>query len=349
MELSPQDCLVLLVTAGAEPHLTDIFGWASACTHAFVGGVFPGVIIGDQTYEDGVYLLKLPAESEPVLIQPEQTGALDQLDKLRGVASGLLLVDGLSSQVETMLSAIYNDWGGQMQVFGGGCGSLDLVQRPCLFSREGIFQDAALLLPMSNPSGVGVCHGWSMEGYPLVATRTDGNTVVELNWRPAYEVYMDVISERNGGVKPEKAFFHIAKEYPFGIFREGSEVIVRDPIAHGDKGELICVGDVPENTILYVLEGSEQQLIDAANLAAKNSQRPSLGALQEVFVFDCISRYLFLEDSFQQELMALAKAFDNHESKPAPVGVLSIGEVTSVDGNGLSFFNKTTVVGSIYA
>jgi len=349
MKLSQQDCLVLLVTADAEPYLPDIMEWASAHTHSFMGGVFPGLIIGDQICHEGVYLLTLPAESKPVLIQTDQAGTLDQLDTLRSASSGLLLVDGLSDQIEHILSGIYNDWGGQMQLFGGGCGSLDLVQRPCVFSREGIFQDAALLLPMSNRTGVGVCHGWALEGYPLVATRTEGNTVVELNWQPAYEVYMEVIAERNGGTKPETSFFNIAKEHPFGIFREGSEVVVRDPIAHGANGELICVGDVPENTILYVLEGSEQQLIDAAGRAAKNSQRPSFGSIREVLVFDCISRYLFLEGSFKQELNALVNEFSNLESNPAPVGVLSIGEVTSVDGNGLSFFNKTTVVGSIYA
>jgi len=55
-------------------------------------------------------------------------------------------------------------------------------------------------------------------------------------------------------------------------------------------------------------------------------------------VFDCISRALFLQDHFAQELAAVA------QGQSPLFGALTIGEIANSGRSYLEFFNKTTVV-----
>ncbi len=54
---------------------------------------------------------------------------------------------------------------------------------------------------------------------------------------------------------------------------------------------------------------------------------------------DCISRVLFLEDKFKNEIDAVS----DHDS--TTVGVLALGEIANTGKDYLDFYSKTTVVG----
>ena len=218
---------------------------------------------------------------------------------------------------------------------------MSLVQQPCLFSPEGVFQDVALLCPVPLKASIGVKHGWEQIFGPVVATRTEGNTVYELNWEPAFEVYAKIVSEDAGQEIREDNFFSIAKAYPFGIYREREEYVVRDPLIAKD-GAIICVGEVPENTVLNILKGDNDTLLKAAKQAA--SEAIPEESITELFVVDCISRALFLEDDFEKEIEEIAGASPSKK----PSGILSLGEIASEQGGGaLTFFNKTIVVSAL--
>jgi len=58
----------------------------------------------------------------------------------------------------------------------------------------------------------------------------------------------------------------------------------------------------------------------------------------ELFI-DCISRVLFLDDSFPLELQAV------HERQLPLIGALTIGEIANSGKDYLDFYNKTAVVG----
>lgn len=94
----------------------------------------------------------------------------------------------------------------------------------------------------------------------------------------------------------------MAKGYPFGNLKDYEECIVRDPIEVGGNGELICVGEVPENSVLEVLKGNPASLISAAGEAATDCLEVKGKEIAGAFLFDCISRVLFLEDDFPLEL-----------------------------------------------
>ncbi|MEZ4688132.1 MAG: FIST N-terminal domain-containing protein [Bacteroidia bacterium] len=342
----------LLVLFGEE-NAPDLDRFVEDCRNAGIpvfGGLYTGVIHGGEFFKNGALYSVVPAPLGVHVVHkvgkhPEISDNLNNLD-LSGHESWsiILLIDGLMTHISNMLSGLHDVFGDKVNFFGGGAGSFSLVQQPCIFSSEGVFQDAAIICPMPLKSGIGVKHGWEQIYGPVVATRTEGNTIYELNWEPAMEVYGKIVSENAGQEIKADNFFSIAKAYPFGIYREREEFIVRDPLIANEDGSITCVGEVPENTVLNILKGDQKSLLNAANQAAAMALLPDR-ELSALFVVDCISRTLFLENDFEKEIEMVKKAVPGKK----PSGVTTLGEIASEDsGSLLTFFNKTVVVSAIY-
>lgn len=209
-------------------------------------------------------------------------------------------------------------------------------------TNSGLYQNAAIGCLLDQRVRLGIRHGWKRLAGPFIVTGTEGNELRKLNWQPAMEVYREVV-EADAGIKLEQAnFFEHAKGYPFGMIREQEEDIVRDPIAVKDDGTLVCVGEVPENSVVYILKGENEQLVEAARQAYEDCQGKGAGINESpLLVVDCISRTLFLEDDFYRELNEL------QQTNTIPTGVLSLGEIASFGAGALEFFNKTIVLGQL--
>jgi len=250
----------------------------------------------------------------------------------------LVLVDGFSRRISALIDALFDTFGLAINYLGGGGGSLSLAQKPCVITPNGLKRDAALLAYLDRASGVGVAHGWGAISTAFRVTEANSNLVISLDWRPAFEVYREIVEAHSKRRFSDDNFFAIAKSYPLGIAKLGNEVVVRDPImADGDK--LVCVGEVPVGTFVQILHGDRETLMAAA-VHARQSAQNSFGARKpslELFV-DCISRVLFLEGDFDLEMKA-ARIPDL-----PMVGVLSIGEIANSGQDYLEFYNKTAVV-----
>ncbi|NEQ43513.1 MAG: histidine kinase [Leptolyngbya sp. SIOISBB] len=355
-ELGPQPHEVVLILMGesASVNIDGLIIHLKGLNVNFVGGVFPAVMSSETHSEAGVVLKVLPAATPPHLIRGlDQAIELPDLDAELTLADDtqlttLVLIDGLTHQIGTFLAELYDHLGNAVRYLGGGAGSLSLQQQPCIFTAEGCFQDAAILLFTPLESRLGVRHGWQRLQGPMPATQTQHNTIVELNWQNAFDVYQGVVeADSQQSLTPEN-FFDIAKGYPFGLFKEGQEDIVRDPILVNEKQELVCVGEVPENALLYILRGEPESLVDSARQAASEALQGASNRLQDVLVVDCISRVLFLGDRFPEELQALQENVSDLPDKIAFEGVLTLGEISSYGEGFLEFFNKTIVVGALY-
>ena len=103
---------------------------------------------------------------------------------------------------------------------------------------------------------------------------------------------------------------------------------------------------MPENTVLYLLKGDKESLLNSAAQAVGTASS-GLETLEQMLVVDCVSRISYLEDQFAKELEFLqTKSGFGDQIKVH--GVLSLGEISSVGRGSLEFFNKTIVAGAIY-
>ena len=350
LQTSNDEIFLLLVAEHSSWDADEFILAADSKGLRFFGGVFPAIISGGNKYEKGVVIKKFPAKIAPVL----HTGLdipsfeMQNMNHIKANANGkkrtaIVMVDGLSSQIARLLEKLFLIFGDTVNYIGGGAGSLSFIQKPSVFCNQGIFQDAAVIAFIDSDASLGVKHGWEKIYGPLVATKTEKNVIQELNWDNPFDIYKDVILKDSGKHILPDNFFSIAKSYPFGITKEQSEYVVRDPFTVNDKGELICVGEVIENTVLDILKGDPDTLINAAKDAALQAVRYG-GRFYSGLIIDCVSRALFLESDFIYELEGVSLVLKDNNCDLDMEGALSLGEISSAGQGYLEFFNKTILI-----
>ncbi len=182
--------------------------------------------------------------------------------------------------------------------------------------------------------GVGIGHGWTPVGDPLVITRSKGKRVYELDGSPAFSEY----SKRLGLITRDQ-FPVMAMKHPLGFANISGQFIIRDPLKINDDQSIDFVTEVPSQAVGYIMEGETDTLIrtarKAAQMAVSSVDEPGF-----MLLFDCISRVLLMGDQFREEIKALLETIG---SEVPMLGALTFGEVGCFNSVPL-FHNKTTVV-----
>ncbi len=311
----------------------------------FFGGVYPTIIHDINNHHDGILILELPHVQEVIKFSMKDESTFKEIKNLEGVNTAILLIDAMVSATDLLLKKVYGLLNNQINIVGGGAGFMSFVQQPCIFTQDGMFEDGAILALMNNKSKIGVKHGWEVFAGPFIATSTEKNIVKELNWRPAFEVYKEVIEANSTNEFTENNFIDIAKIFPFGIYKEGAEFVVRDPIAINEDGEIVCISEVPENSTLQILTGDPEKLILAARDVANQTYHEE-NAAECLMVFDCITRVMYLDKQFEDELKAMRDVYREKQCKIR--GVSTLGEIASSGMGFVDFYNKTIVASSLY-
>ncbi|GAB4446596.1 MAG: hypothetical protein Kow0031_29250 [Anaerolineae bacterium] len=312
------------------------------------GGIFPELIYQQDKLTKGTIVAGLTVTPNVQVISGLSDMSVDyeailddKIPDLGRAKTMFVFVDGLSQRISALIDSLFNIFGLEVNYIGGGAGSLSFVQKPCLFTRQGLIQDSAVLALAELKSGVGVSHGWRTISGPFKVTEADRNIIKSLDWQPAFEVYRQVVEKASDQTFTGNNFFEIAKGFPFGINKLGAEKIVRDPIQVTPEGGLVCVGEVPPESFVDILSGNLNSLVDAASNALFLGQEAFGGdpTPQTNLFIDCISRVLFLEDDFSLELAAVAS-----QNTPM-IGALTLGEIANSGKDYLEFYNKTAVIG----
>ena len=333
--MKPNERYVLFISEGttfAYEKLPDGFN--------YYGAIFPYVIFEGNYYINGIVAVMLKDEVLVSFLSHMYEQDLEHIITEES-KSLFVIVDGLSSHIVEFLENLFEVTPMHTNMLGGGAGKLTLKQEPVIFDNKTIHQDSALILSATYALGVGVNHGWQKLHGPLIANKTTKNILQELNYEDAFVVYKQIVEQDSGAIITPENFFDIAKSYPLGITKYGSEVIVRDPIMTDGK-ELVLVGEMDANSVVTVLKGNKELLINAAGVASIDAQRQFIHDAHSCLVVDCISRVLFLEDDFERELQSIQK----NMNKPLQQwGMLTLGEIANINKGNIEFYNKTCVVG----
>lgn len=305
------------------------------------GAIFPRLIYGTQSFDEGVLVAKLHAHATFSIAPLMHT--LDNVMFHDKNHSLLAIVDGLSSSIDLFLEALASLVPEKCKIIGAGAGKLTLKQEPVIFNNETLFENAALILQGPQTMGIGVKHGWEAIVSPLMATQCCSHLLEKINFRDAYMFYKEAVEADTPLRFNKDNFFDIAKGYPIGIVRYNKDYIVRDPIFTNGQS-LTLVGSIDNNSVIAILKGDAQKLIAAAKEAASIAASYTSETATSVFIVDCISRYLYLEDSFTKELEAI---FAHVDTSNCMWGVLSLGEIANASDESIEFYNKTCVVSAL--
>ncbi|MEZ5070254.1 MAG: FIST N-terminal domain-containing protein [Bacteroidales bacterium] len=313
------------------------------------GGIFPGLIFERRVRREGIVLVSCSQRISVGVLKDIQEKGESLESEMAGLYANFsgwaksifLFPDGLSGQIGQFMETLFMTLGLEYNYVGGGCGSLSMSQKPSVICNQGVLQDAVVIAATELDSGVGVGHGWTAMGALMKVTAASGNIIQELDYQPAFDVYSKALEETEGVVANPEDFFEVSKGYPFGIQKLDAEDVVRDPIAVNQGKHILCVGEVEKGDYVRILKGDPRSLLDAAGQAARYAVE-SKSSLPRNFAFfvDCISRVLYLDQEFQQEVDVVTEATGD-----LPLfGVLSLGEIANNRKEYLEFYNKTSVV-----
>jgi len=303
------------------------------------GAIFPQVIYEDKNYDNVMVVIDLGKNAKVTLSSFEDFNKI-KIDK--NADDIILFLDALSNNITNFLEDLYELTSIHTNIIGAGAGKLTLKQEKVLFTKESIIQDGALLVTNSWHIKTSVRHGWEPIAGPLIASNVQSTLLHSLDYKDAFEVYKEIVEKDSKLIFNENNFFDIAKSYPLGISRLNDEILVRDPIAR-EKNSLVLVGDMDNNSVVYILKGDKEKLIESAKTATKEAVSKK-ETLRGIFIIDCISRVLFLEDDFREELYTIRENINTDNA--IIFGVLSLGEIANTNNDYIDFYNKTCVIGA---
>lgn len=307
-------------------------------TAKITGAFFPEIIFHNRLHKEGLIALEITSNIELFLIKDMNNIDFSNIP-LKQAPTVLTIVDGICNKNEEFLNQLFQYSGLQTNIFGAGAGSLEVGNAKVFFTNEGLLNCCSVLLTLQNRMDLGVKHGWQYLEGPFVVTSCEGNALKEIDFKNAYEVYKDIVYKDSGITLDETNFLEVSKNYPLGVVKYQGEQLVRDPICV-ENGVIKLVGQMSQNTVINVLKGDKQTLLDATKQASFDALK---NECEFILMFDCLTRKNFLEEKFEEELDII---FSQKKSLNV-MGAISIGEVANDGKDYIKFFNKTCVIGGI--
>ncbi len=341
-----------------EANKEDVAVLQASCVQKqipLVGGIFPALVQQGQFHTNGVWLLRfdvmpfyalfedLPAEASGAELKSKEIAEQIVKQLKRGEeATLMLLFDAMVPNISTLLDHLYLNLANRVHYAGANAGSETFQPMPCLFDRQRIVQNGVLVMVLTKHKGAILEHGYRAPEQVVYATSTEGNRIAQIDWRPAFEVYQELVREQYGVEITRENFYQHAVHFPFGIVRANHHVVVRIPVALNEDGSLFCVGEVPANAVLTLLERPsvdrrETLRVLNAGLNAMNGSSTD----SELLLFYCAGRRMHLGvEIATQEL----QEFKRCTGAAQVAGALSLGEIGGSTLHGYPLFHNATLV-----
>lgn len=322
---------------------------------ALVGGIFPALIEAAQFRTDGVWLLRLDT-MVPAFLIPDLDAAAPTAAAAISVAVAqaleapaqpgdrptlFLVFDGLVPHIASILDGLYLALADQVTYAGVNAGSETFQPMPCLFDQHRVVGNGVLGLLLPKAAGTVLAHGYPAPSHAMTATSTDGNRIISIDWRPAFDAYQEIIRAEYGIALTRDNFYQYAVHFPFGIVRANEEVVVRIPVAMTDDGAIHCVGEVPENAMLVLLrapQAQDGQCVASVALALAGASGAAPDG--DLLAFYCAGRRMHLGEAATGELAQLARG----SGASLMAGALSLGEIGSTHAWGYPMFHNAALV-----
>ena len=308
------------------------------------GGIFPRLVVDHEFHTEGAWIICYEEAPCCLLYEsiPEDPDEVEQRirlishqisEKIDGEIDITLYMvfDVTLLNISTLIDLLYLNLANSVNYAGMNAGSESFKPMPCLFDNEKIVSGGMLLCLIKGNKGAVLEHGCHGSEPTVYATSTDKNRICQINWRPAFEVYQELVRTQYGIEINRHNFYKYSVHFPFGIKRANEQIILRIPAMLEDDGTLFCLGEIPDNSVLTLLKmpsvDSEQTI-----LALSNGLNDLYGSTQgaQLMLFYCAGRRVFIGTATAIDEL---KAFKRITGASLVGGALSLGEIggSSVD------------------
>lgn len=320
-----------------------------------VGAIFPALVANARFHTEGLWLLRfdrmpfhalhadLPVDPEGVQRTSEAL-ARQVAEHVQGEEDLTLFMvfDAMVPNIGTLLDEMYLHLANRVHYVGVNAGSETFAPMACLFDGQRLVHNGVLMLLLPGHKGAILEHGYRAPEQTVYATSTSGNRISQIDWRPAFEVYQELVHQQYGVRITAQNFYEHAVHFPFGIVRANHHVVVRIPVALQDDGSLFCVGEVPANSVLTLLQSptvDSQETLNVLTEGLTALNGDSAGT--ELLLFYCAGRRLHLGiDVATREL----RAFEARTRAAGIAGALSLGEIGGSTLHGYPLFHNAALL-----
>lgn len=318
------------------------------------GAVFPTLLNESGFIEGGIWLLRFDTRP-PSFLLADLNGSdrpaaerivsatqamLDNAPNTTPAPTLFMLFDSMLPNIASMLTGVYRGLKRRVQYAGINAGSESFQPLPCLFDTDTTVSNGLLALLLPDGAAAAVDHGYPVSRSEMRATSTEGNRVDQINGRPAFEVYQEIIQAEYGVALTQENFYDHAVHFPLGVVT-AADVLVRIPVAFGNDNSVSCVGEVPPNSLLRVLKAPnlvESTCID--NITNALAKMDSCKAGAPLLTFYCAGRRMHFGQQAGDEIAALKLK----TGAGSVAGALSLGEIDTMPDFGMPRFHNAAVV-----
>lgn len=281
--------------------------------------------------------------------------ALEIQRQLPKVTMVYLMTSGIDIANDACISAIEEVLGSHVTIFGAtSADNMRGVTSYQIFDGE-VFEHSAWLVGFADPMlevVTGASHGFVAVGEPFVVTKAEGNRIIELDGRPAWEVYAGRLGfEMDSncgdtipvGALAERLDEERACEY-------GNSHILRVVTSRKEDGTMHYATTIREGTRLWLTVRDEERIFDDLDrmtgmISAMAGNRKPVA----VFHADCLARGRHLFNRIlKEELVSRMQApFCSGNEVPPWLGMYGFGEFARL-GNRNEYHNYTSAIYALY-
>ncbi|MBI2395917.1 MAG: FIST C-terminal domain-containing protein [Deltaproteobacteria bacterium] len=349
-ELDGPRTLVLVFFA---PRYIDEPAALRAVAEAFPSSIVSGCstageIVGDRVFDDSIVVSVVRFDS--VTLSPARVAVGDadsfaagrelarQLDSsdLRAV---FVLSRGTQINGTGLVRGLRESLPQQVTIAGGMAGDGERFGRTAVFDgAAGLLREHALAIGLSGAAlrvGCGSKGGWDVFGLDRRITRSEGNLVLELDGRPALDLYRQYLGDRAAGLPAAALLFPLAIRADRDQRRLVRSVLGIDE----ERRALRFAAEMPPGWLAQMMRANLDRLVLGASDAAAEAAIGAAGAASLSVAISCVGRRIVLGQRTDEEVEATLEALPPGSVQ---VGFYSYGEI-GPHGLGRSEFHNQTM------
>ena len=237
----------------------------------------------------------------------------------KDLAGVMLLAPGVGANPPGIIHGLKSQLGSDAVVFGGLAGDGGQFKQTCVFY-NGEFHDGGCVAVGFYGTDLSLKHsargGWQAFGKIREITKAKDNFVLEIDGRPALDVYKEALGDH------AKDLPKMGLSFPLSIVNnDGDEIGLMRAVltVNEDEKSLVMAGDMvlegreTGKTLIRFARGTNSQLVTGAREAAAklkfNDDEDSFG-----FLISCVARKLVLGAAIDDEVEAVAEELEHCEN-----------------------------------
>ena len=269
----------------------------------------------------------LPEEGRNELEAGRELGEKLQGDGLKQI---LLFSEGLAVDCDYLLEGMKEVLGADVAIFGGLAGDIFTVEHTLVMDREGVSGNAVVAVGLYGDR-LEVQTSTSLfdqEGVEIEITASEDNILKEINGRPAFDVYEELLQEQ--GEMDATSCLH----FPIIILDPETRkpLCCRSiPEGYADDKSLLAAGSIPEGPAKLVSFLNKEHLLEDVRRTCERIRGESADF---AMIASCIGRRSALGDDWLDEAISIRQTLGDVPN----LGFYSFGEI------GAGYHSQSSIV-----